>query len=208
MTVVVVVDENGNEVEDPVSFLPVPIRYDIVLDAKHYDIRTVARAVQYGHPYVPHTRRVLSPEEIDRVIADSVYARAPSRCGSYRRKRGSYQDLYDDISDDDDDDGRWAPARAWDRFVANLRTDAGVVVLDALDPRGTVSKTLSKAFGPNAGHVEVFEETMEAVEWLVVEEKSGKSPSDRRARLAVVRTNFDVVMDALLLYAHERSWTS
>lgn len=200
--VVVVVDENGNEVEDPVSFLPVPVRYDIVLDAKHYDIRTVARAVHYGHPYVPHTRRVLSPEEMDRVIADSVYARPPSRCGSYRRKRGSYQDLYDlaAAADDEGSSSWWAPARAWNLFVEKNPTDAvdaGRAVLDIL-------------IRPDFSNDQLIEETVDSINWFIA--KSSKRhrvmPSDRRARLAVVRTNFDVVMDALLLYGYERSWTS
>lgn len=199
MTVVVVVDEDGNEVEDPVSFLPIPVRYDIVLDAKHYDIRTVARAVHYGHPYVPHTRRVLSAEEMDRVIADSVYARAPSRCGSYRRKRGSYQDLYDlAAADDEGSSPWWAPARAWNIFVEKNPTDAvdaGRAVLDIL-------------IRPDFSNDQLIEETVDSINWFIAKSSKRRrvTPSDRRTHLAVVRTNYDAVMDALLLYGYERSW--
>lgn len=191
----VVVDEEGNEVEDPVSFLPIPVRYAIVLDSKNYDIRTVARSVHYGHPYVPHTRRVLSPEEMDRIIADSIYARPPSRCGSYRRKKGSYQDLYDLA----DESPWWDPARAWSLFVEKdpaAAVDAGRAVLDVL-------------IHPDFSNDPVIEETRNSINWFIVKKSKKRrvAPSDRRTHLAVVRTNYDLVMDALLRWGYERSWT-
>jgi len=199
---IVVVDEEGNEVEDPVSFLPIPVRYDIVVDAKHYDVRTLARAVHYGHPYVPHTRRVFSSEEMDRIIADSVYARPPSRCGSYRRKRGSYQDLYDlaVAAAEDDDSPWWDPARAWSLFVEKDpagAVDAGRTVLDVL-------------IRPDFSDDPIVEETRDSINWFIVKKSKKRrvAPSDRRTHLAVVRTNYDVVMDALLRWGYERSWTS
>ena len=200
MTYVVIMDEEGNAIEDPVSLRPIPVDHAVLLDQQYYDIRMLARVLHRGYPYVPHNRRVFTSQERAFIRSQSHYERAPSSCGAYRRGRGAYQNLYNRAvimgkgPDSNAAAAVWKPAVISIRaYQDNFMTPEILRQLEAVaDPDSVESRTIYGILGATRTR-DLFERVHQAL----------SSASTSVWSRGVLRLHADRLLDVYLLHAYE-----
>ncbi len=60
-------DESGNLVQDPILMMPILKENAILLDKKWYDIQVLKKWINTGNVIVPHSRRMLTQDELHRI---------------------------------------------------------------------------------------------------------------------------------------------
>ena len=192
-----IVDVDGKEIEDPVSLRPIPAEFAVELDLQYYDVRVLARVVHHGHPYVPHSRRTMTADELAFISSFSMYNRPMSPCGAYRRGAGSYRDLLASRRP-----GRWPHVDDWievDREA--FAEDALLDAYDAFLENSAVRAHLRRVVGFK--YEDVFDEALYAIGWFMSDASHAAPPSEARARRRVLRSIWDSVLDGLLLHAND-----
>jgi hypothetical protein len=195
---IVIMDEEGNAIEDPVSLRPIPVEHAVLLDQQYYDIRMLARVIHRGHPYVPHNRRVFTSREMAFIKSQSHYERPPSVCGAYRRGRGSFQNLYDRAIVVENSADVWKPAmvaiRAYhDNFMTpDVLRDLSVIV----DPDSVPSRTIYGILGATRTR-DLFERVHQAL----------SSASESVWSRGFLRLHADRLLDIYLLHAYEYDYS-
>lgn len=220
-----ILDEDGDEVEDPVSLAPIPVAFAIVLDTRYYDVRAMARTVMHGHPYVPHNRRVLTAGELAVIRAFTIREpRVGSRCGAYVRGRGLYQWLYDRTDRASERAGRqaqlvgqserageraneaWLPCRALLAVVDSRSKDDVADAADAFEgvvaPGSETRAALLHLGILDASARAVLDDVHAAATRL----RTASSLAEARAARGVLRRHFDMCMDMFLIHANEFDW--
>jgi hypothetical protein len=198
VTSLVLLDEEGNAIEDPVSLRPIPTEYAVLLDQQYYDIRMLARVLHRGYPYVPHNRRVFTSQERAFIRSQSHYERPPSSCGAYRRGRGAFQNLYNRAVVIENTGAVWKPAcMAIRAYQDNFMTPDILHDLERIvDPDSVESRTIYGILGATKTR-DVFERIHGAL----------VSSSESVWSRGIIRLHADRLLDIYLLYAYEYDYS-